>query len=120
MNLTSTTHPDFAIHRAEGIRELWIVRGKLVAQQTLRYGSFLKLRGAMRCINFYCQCCGEVWGTRTVESNPYLHEYKASKCIPCGGEESMITGWEDREIAFGANVLAYLILNHKEKENVNV
>jgi predicted RNA-binding Zn-ribbon protein involved in translation (DUF1610 family) len=92
--------------------EMFLIRGNLVAQQQAYSHAYLK-ETYYEVKHFYCPICGDAWGLRVDNSaRDMRHHFYSSECKDCGGEQNMLTPWEQDNIdILGPNVLAYLILS---------
>lgn len=91
--------------------ELWLVNNQLVAQQQAFVHAFFK-ESYYEVKHYYCPSCGNAWGLRVAPNfQSPSHHYYQSTCKSCGGDEQMLTPWEQGHLdVLGPNVLAYLIL----------
>lgn len=96
--------------------EMFLIRGKLIAQQTAYVHPFLK-EDSYEVKHFYCPKCGQPWGSRVQpDSIPSLHHFYSSTCRDCGGDENMLTPFEESHLEIlGPEVLAYLFLQRVEE-----
>lgn len=99
------------VHRSPGEYELWLVHGRPVATQPF-YWIVKQKEHRHEVKHYYCPKCGSDWGLRICpQASSPPHFFYQSTCADCGGEENMLSPFEQMNLdILSSSVLAYTLL----------